>query len=103
MVARCAPLRGGAGVRGGGSCASDGRRVLSDIGLRWIGDGSSSIDLYRTVYLTMFASGSSIRMQKGANAKKLQGCEVGEMLCEVVTVVSAARVVVRVESRLVPR
>ena len=73
-------LRAGAGVRGGGSCASDGRHVLSDIGLRWIGDGSSSIDLYRTVYLTMFASGSSIRMQKGANAKNLQGCEVGEML-----------------------
>ena len=65
------------------SCVSDGRRVLGEILLRTVSNGTSTIELYRIrkVYLTMLASGSSIRMQKGSNAKKLQGCEVGEMLC----------------------
>jgi hypothetical protein len=39
-------LRGGAAVRAGRSCASDGRRVSSDFLLRTIGNGARSIEMY---------------------------------------------------------
>ena len=49
-------------------------------GIRWDNMVITLIRGWIWTDLTMFPSGSSIRMEKEANAKKLQGCEVGETL-----------------------
>ena len=58
------------------TCAFAGRREIEGLLDRGRPDGFRSIDIYRSTDLTLFPSGSSIIIEKEANGKELQGCEV---------------------------
>ena len=64
-------LRGGAAVRARRSCASNGRRLSSDILLRTVSNGTRSIEVYRKVCHPMFASENADRTEKGATGDLL--------------------------------
>ena len=58
------------------SCASAGRRKTEGLLDRGRPGGFSTTGHYSSTDLTLFHSGSSITVEKGANSKELQGCEV---------------------------